>query len=149
MRSSTGYMGGLMNRPSTTIGKSAHYIAPDPDFCYGKPLRPPTPIKAVVGNYYGEIASYQQISKTAMIRENDEMIRISMNNPPREHTRASAIAQSYVLEREKQKTNEPKSIFKMQKFLQVQPRTSTKNENYKPIKRTAQSTKRGSKIPVK
>jgi len=30
----------------------------DENFTYGQPLRPPTPIKAVIGNFYGEIAGY-------------------------------------------------------------------------------------------
>jgi hypothetical protein len=30
----------------------------------------------------------------------------------------------------------PKSLFKMKKFLQVNPRTSTKNEGYKPARRS-------------
>lgn len=30
----------------------------DASFTYGAPLRPATPIKAVIGNFYGEIAGY-------------------------------------------------------------------------------------------
>lgn len=30
----------------------------DETFTYGAPLRPATPIKAVIGNFYGEIAGY-------------------------------------------------------------------------------------------
>ena len=30
----------------------------DEHFTYGQPLRPPTPIKAVLGNFYGEVAGY-------------------------------------------------------------------------------------------
>ena len=33
----------------------------DYEFVYGRPLRPPTPIKAVVGNFYGELAGYNQL----------------------------------------------------------------------------------------
>ena len=44
----------------TTSGKGATYLVDiDPDHSFGLPLRPPTPIKAVIGNYYGEVAGYQ------------------------------------------------------------------------------------------
>jgi hypothetical protein len=33
-----------------------------------------------------------------------------------------------------------KSLFKMKKFLQVEPRTSSKNPTYKPVKRSATAT---------
>lgn len=32
----------------------------DPLHTYGLPLRPGTPIKAVLGNLYGEVAAYQK-----------------------------------------------------------------------------------------
>ena len=38
------------------------------DFTYGAPLKPGTPIKAVVGGFYGEIAGYQHKIKVADMR---------------------------------------------------------------------------------
>ena len=63
---------------------------------YGQPLRPPTPIKAVLGNFYGEIAGYQHKVKTQTFRECDDVLRKKMLNPPKTHTRASAMANTYV-----------------------------------------------------
>ena len=40
----------------------------DPLHTYGLPLRPGTPIKAVIGNLYGEVAAYQ---KTKYHEKND------------------------------------------------------------------------------
>ena len=60
MRASGGLKGSFACRPMTTSGKGANYLVDiDPDHSFGLPLRPPTPIKAVIGNYYGEVAGYQ------------------------------------------------------------------------------------------
>ena len=45
------------------------------DFIYGQPLRPSTPIRAVVGNLYGEVASFQNANKAAGFRQSDENFR--------------------------------------------------------------------------
>lgn len=68
----------------------------DQEFTYGVPLRPPTPIKAVIGNFYGEIAGYGHRTKSSGIRYSDENFRKQMLNPPKEHTRASAMANTFV-----------------------------------------------------
>ena len=68
----------------------------DDTFTYGQPLRPPTPIKAVLGNFYGEIAGYQHVQKTYTFREEDEHFRKKMLAPPKSHTRASAMANTFV-----------------------------------------------------
>jgi len=66
------------------------------DFTYGQALRPPTPIKAVIGNFYGEIAGFQHSVKTTGIKHSDAGFRTKMLNPPKSHTRATAMANSYV-----------------------------------------------------
>jgi hypothetical protein len=43
--------------------KGVELTIPDQDFCYGKPTKPPTPIKQVVGNFYGENAESSSIKK--------------------------------------------------------------------------------------
>ena len=68
----------------------------DETFTYGNPLRPPTPIKAVIGNFYGEVAGYQHKAKANGIRHSDENFRHLMLNPPKSHTRASAMANTFV-----------------------------------------------------
>ena len=47
----------------------------DVGFTYGAPLRPPTPIRAVLGNFYGEIAGFEHRAKTSDIRYTDENCR--------------------------------------------------------------------------
>jgi hypothetical protein len=47
----------------------------DESHTYGQPLRPATPIKAVLGNFYGEIAGYQHKVKTQTFRYGDESFR--------------------------------------------------------------------------
>ena len=68
------------------------------------------------------------------LRDFDENVRIAMNNPPKGHTRASAMAETFVSTKENKKVSaiEPKSLFKIQKFLQIKPRTDTTNKGYKP-----------------
>ncbi len=109
------------------------------NFTYGAPLRPATPIKAVIGNFYGEIAGFEHKIRTNNQRESDENFRYSMLNPPKTHTRASAMANTFVNDSTiKKAVDDPKNtknIFKMKKFLQVEPRTSSKNQQYKPTKR--------------
>ena len=81
----------------TTSGKGANYLVDiDPDHSFGMPLRPPTPIKAVIGNYYGEVAGYQHKAKASGIRASDENFRHLLLNPPKTHTRASAMANTFV-----------------------------------------------------
>lgn len=59
-------------------------------------MRPGTPMKAVIGNFYGEIAGYEHKQKTTSLRFSDDNFRRQMLNPPKTHTRASAMANSYV-----------------------------------------------------
>ena len=111
----------------------------DDTHTYGQPLRPPTPIKAVIGNFYGEISGYQHKVKTQSFRVSDEGFRRQMLNPPKTHTRASAMANSFVNSKtatnQVQQADMSKSLFKMKKFMAVEPRTSSKNPTYKPTKR--------------
>ena len=113
----------------------------DESFTYGAPLRPGTPIKAVIGNFYGEIAGYQHKVKANNVRYSDNEFRNQMLNPPKAHTRASAMADTFVNQRTVKKAADDlenaKSLFKMKKFLQVEPRTSSKNPAYKPTKRSS------------
>ena len=63
-----------------------------------------------------------------------------MLNPPKVHTRASAMADTFVNQRTVKRAAEDqdnaKSLFKMKKFLQIEPRTSSKNAAYKATKRS-------------
>jgi len=93
LRSSTGFTG--FQKP----------IVPptyqDPCHSYGMPLRPGTPIKAVLGGFYGEIAGYQKKQYLNELDKKDEQIRERVMNPPRNHTRASAMSSSFKHENNK------------------------------------------------
>ena len=93
----------------------------DDNFTYGAPLRPATPIKAVIGNFYGEIAGFEHKIRTTNMRESDEGFRQSMLNPPKAHTRASAMANTFVnnstIKKAVEDPGNTKNIFKMKKFL--------------------------------
>ena len=112
----------------------------DEHFTYGAPLRPATPIKAVIGNFYGEIADYEKKLRSSAIRQEDEHNRHKMLNPPKEHTRASAMANTHVntstMTKQLDHQASAKTLFKMKKFDAVKPRTSSKNPTYKPTKRS-------------
>lgn len=43
--------------------KGVELSIPEPDFTYGKPTKPPTPIKDVIGHTYGETAAAQTMQK--------------------------------------------------------------------------------------
>ena len=43
--------------------KGIELSIPDADFSYGKPTKPPTPIKQVMHNYYGENAASDTIKR--------------------------------------------------------------------------------------
>ena len=144
MRASGGLSNSFAVRPMTSTGKGAPFLVNiEPDHSFGMPLRPPTPIKAVIGNYYGEVAGYHHSQRTENLRQYDEHVRVAMNNPPKGHTRASAMANTFVAGQEQRKKIEPKSLFKMQKFLQVKPRTSTTNKDYVPASRYNRSAQVG------
>ena len=89
-------------RPQTCHGRAAPRIIPPEfmrqsfDHSYGLPLRPGTPIKAVLGNFYGEISGFQHKVRKHGFDQMDEVEKERLMNPPRTHTRASAMAGSYV-----------------------------------------------------
>ena len=62
---------------------------------YGLPLRPGTPIKAVVGNLYGEVAAYQKKKYHQSLNEQDKVLLNRLLNPPRNETRASKMASTF------------------------------------------------------
>ena len=53
--------------------KAVELSVPDAEFSYGKPTKPPTPIKQVVHNFYGDnaeadkVKKYDEISKMVLL----------------------------------------------------------------------------------
>lgn len=105
-----------MREPS--LNKSALYL-PDERFTYGRALRPSTPIRDVIGNFYGDVAEHLMHTRYDNFRK-DSSIRLGSAN---RHTRASALAKSHVNAQLTSTGN--KELFKMKKFDKVQPRTNT------------------------
>lgn len=67
---------------------------PDESFTYGKALRPSTPIKDVVSNFYGDVAEQYMLNKY-------EDLRNFSRSGPRldcyeKHTKASALAKDHI-----------------------------------------------------
>lgn len=86
-----------------------------PNMIFGEQTSPATPMHAVICNLFGESASvmkHRQYSQEPVGRQNWE---------PRQ-TKWSALM------KEQKKTTEPanKPLFKMKKFLKVEPRTETR-----------------------
>jgi len=133
MASSNGFTGFIQPTPVPS--------SLDPLHTYGLPLRPGTPIKAVLGNLYGEVAAYQKTKYHDRLDAHDQVVKDRLVNPPRNHTRASRMASTFQIQNSPGvlKTVEPKSLFKMQKFLLVRPKLDTVNHGYKPPQRFGQS----------
>merc|ERR1712029_392806 len=103
-------------RPQTCHGRAPRIVPTERtsfEHSYGLPLRPGTPIKAVLGNFYGEIAGYQHKVRKEGIEMQNEEENEKILNPPRTHTRATAMANSYVNEAQKSQMKGTGSVFKM------------------------------------
>lgn len=90
MRASVGFSGFVMPQPVPTQSNQDH--------TYGLPLRPGTPIKAVLGNLYGEVAAYQKQKYHDHLDQSDTKVHERLVNPPRNHTRASLAASTFINE---------------------------------------------------
>ena len=140
MRASGAIQNNFAVRPMTATTRKLPDNLKD-DHSFGMPLRPPTPIKAVIGNYYGEVAGFQHQQKAQALASYDETVMIAIKNPPKGHTKASEAANKFVSSQVALKKAEPKTLFKMKKFDDVAPRTSTKNDTYKPAAKRSASSK--------
>jgi len=98
---------------------------PHEDFTYGKANRPPTPVKAVISGFYGDVAEQQTATRYEILHMQSRPKGLT---DARNHTRASQMASDFL------KTNvrdehmrSTASLFKMNKFRNVGPRTNTHN----------------------
>ena len=94
-----------------------------PDITYGMPLRPATPIKALLSNFYGKIASddlhnvYGKTVKPNSLRQTSTTGFELLNN-----SKLKSLAKSEA------------NLFKMRKFAGVKPKTSCWRERRGDIK---------------
>lgn len=108
---------------------------PSDHLVFGKPNRPPTPVKAVISNNYGEQAAIELQTKyqvwKSMKNVNKGTSGIRMTN---------AQVQSDAFIKQKNTLEDPKPQFKLKRFLQVEPRTSTKRGPSKSFAQAANAT---------
>jgi len=78
-------------------------------------------MKAVVGNFYGEVGAFHHKQREMNILTVDQMDRERLANPPRCPTRASVMADSFVKDIRTgsglAQQHSTRSLFKMRKFL--------------------------------
>ena len=91
---------------------------PDDNFTYGNPLRPSTPIKDVLGNFYGDVAEQTMVTRYDQIRLNTANYNRTRLKSADRHTRASALAKTFVNTRTHIDTviDGSRALFKMKKF---------------------------------
>lgn len=87
------------------------YIFEIPDHVYGMPLRPSTPIKAVIGNFYGLQAVEDKHFAYSTKEKSPNRRRFFAENSKKSHF------------------DEQKNIFKMKKFLKIRAKTSTRRNH--------------------
>ncbi|OMJ78125.1 hypothetical protein SteCoe_22143 [Stentor coeruleus] len=87
------------------------YTFDNPDHVYGMPLRPSTPIKAVIGNFYGLQAIVDKHFAYSDKEKNPNRRRLFAETP------------------KKSRFDEQKGLFKMKKFLKIRARTSTRRNH--------------------
>ena len=102
---------------------------------YGLPLRQSSPMREVIGNYYGEMAEGEMQYKYDSMRQTRSQFRSTARDNMRttKHTQKSAVAADYVARKgiDNAKKTElmtgGENLFKMKKFQTVAPRTNTHN----------------------
>jgi hypothetical protein len=52
---------------SRTLNKSINL--PEDNFTYGRPLRPSTPIRDVLGNFYGDVAEHMMVTRYDLMKK--------------------------------------------------------------------------------
>ena len=101
---------------------------PPEEFTYGMPLRPSTPIRDVMGNFFGEMAENEMQFKYQHTKTN-----FRSSNLPTEskHTTKSKIAHEFIKskgsedEKQAKLMSGSKDLFKIKRFEKVKPRTDT------------------------
>ena len=104
---------------------------PPQEFTYGIPCRPSTPIRDVMGNFFGEMAESEMVYKYQKTANNFR--RTGMPTEAK-HTTKSKIAEDFIKSRGKEDEKQAKlmsgskDLFKIKRFDHVKPRTDTNNK---------------------
>jgi len=100
-------------------------MLPDEDFTYGMPNRPSTPVKAVVNGYYGDAAEQRITERYELMRAQAKPLSYA---DARNHTKASHMLSQHVRSTALLETmRSSQTLFKMNRFKNVEPRTNTHN----------------------
>ena len=100
-------------------------ILPHEEFTYGKANRPSTPVKAVVGGFYGAVAEKETLTRYEIIKAQSKPVPLLM---ARNHTQSSQLFKTYVKSQAiEEEMRASKVLFKMTKFRNVGPRTNSFN----------------------
>ena len=84
-----------------TGGLQLNHIVPsdvDQSFTYGVPTKSRPPMKDLIGNLFGEISTFHAKMKTKALNRQYEEYRYAVYHPPREPTRATLLAESFLNE---------------------------------------------------
>ena len=128
MKEATGHQGKSKRLPPT-------------EFTYGMPCRPSTPIRDVMGNFFGEMAENEMVYKYNQTKTNFRRTGAPLEA---KHTTKSKIAHEFVKTRgqvdDKQARlmSGSKDLFKIKRFDHVKPRTNTNNRS-KAFKKAAEA----------
>ena len=95
---------------------------PSQEFTYGRALRPQTPVTAVIMNQFGD-ESEKQLQH---MYQAQKAMRSSIGRAPVSIRMTNAQVHADNAVRQKITVNEPKAQFKLKRFRDVEPRTSTK-----------------------
>ena len=114
---------------------------PPKEFTYGMPCRPSTPIRDVMGNFFGEMAENEMTFKYGQTRSN---FRQTAAPAETKHTTKSKIADEFVKSKGHEDAKQAKlmsgskDLFKIKRFDHIKPRTDTNNRS-KAFKKAAEA----------
>ncbi|CAI2374087.1 unnamed protein product [Moneuplotes crassus] len=108
------------------IGAGRRNNLPPEEFTYGIPCRPSTPIRDVMGNFFGEMAENELKYKYYQTRSNFR--KTNMAEEANKHTTKSKIAHEFIKSKGKEDETHAKlfsgskDLFKINRFKKVAPR---------------------------
>ena len=118
-------------KEASGIPQKRHRLPPQ-DFTYGIPLRPSTPIRDVMGNFFGEMAENEMVYKYQQTATNFRNSNMPTNA---KHTTKSRIAHEFVRSKDQEDKKQAKlmsgsnDLFKIKRFGNAKPRTDTNNRS--------------------
>ena len=129
------------SKHQTSFRKTANIVVPDrrgkivkekivtePEFSFGVPTRPSTPIYGVMGNLYGRVCAEIKNDDYTRSRGRPRSHAVSTRLRSPQTTRASVLAHSFIKSKN-QGQRSASNPFKISKFTKTAPRTCTNRQN--------------------